>query len=227
MPEGTPDTPACSAPGDRWATAMRAPGAAYDSLVIGRLDGNEAPLVVSPAASLNNVAWSRDGQSLIVASDREGGWDLWRFDIASRRFERLTDDHGSFGREVQTGSGRWLYYARLDQRGLWRRALDAGGRPAGPPQSVSDRLDADDWGNWQWHDGALWLVERTPDGDRLLRCDEAGRDAKVVHNYPARLVRRFRSVSIADGGALVLSTGGAPQADIVRLRGPRSTRPGN
>jgi Tol biopolymer transport system component/DNA-binding winged helix-turn-helix (wHTH) protein len=226
MPEGTPDTPACSASGDGWAVAMRAPGAAFDSLVIGHLNGNDAPLVVSPSASLNNVAWSHDGQSLIVASDRENGWDLWRFDIASRRFSRLTDDHGSFGREVQTSAGRWLYYARLDQRGLWRRALDAEGRPAGPPQPVTERLDADDWGNWQWHDGALWLLERTSAGDRLLHSDELGRDAQVARSFPARQVRRFRSMSIAESGTLVLSTGGAPQADIVRLRGPRGTRAG-
>lgn len=220
LPPGTPDTAACSPTEARWATAVRPPRAASDSLVIGRLDSDEPPLVLAQQAGINNVNWSLDGRSLIVASDREGGWDLWRFEIATQRFERLTDDNGSFGREVQTAGGRWLYYARSSERGLWRRAL-VDGRPAGRPQQVSDRLDPEDWGNWDWYDGALWLLQRGAAADDLLRSDESGGNARVVRSFPPRQVRRFRSLAIAAGDRVIVSASGAPQADIVRLDGPR------
>lgn len=220
LPPGTPDTAACSPQEARWATTLRPPGADTDSLVIGHFDGDEPPLVLPQSSALNNAIWSLDGRSLIVASDRDGSWELWRFELASRRFARLTDDHASFGREVQTPGGRWLYYARTGKRGLWRRAL-ASGRPPGPPEAVTDRLDPEDWGNWQWYGGALWLLQRGSAEDQLLRCDEKGREAQVVRSFAPRQVRQFRSLAIAAGDVLIVSKVGTPQADVVRLAGPR------
>lgn len=219
LPPGTPDTASCSPREPRWATTLRPPGADSDSFIIGRLDNREPPLVLAQSSTLNNVIWSLDGRSLIVSSDRNGSWDLWRFDLASRRFDQLTDDHASFGREVQTPTGRWLYYARTGQRGLWRRAL-ADGHPPGPPQPVTDRLDPEDWGNWQWYDGALWLLQRGSAADHLLRCDEAGRNVQIVRSFAPRQVRQFRSLAIAAGDVLITSNVATPQADIVRLAGP-------
>ncbi|HSI59286.1 MAG TPA: hypothetical protein VLA16_17120, partial [Ideonella sp.] len=233
MPPGIPEPAACLAGGSRFATSLRPPGAAFDQLVFGDLGGGP-PQLYSEAAHFTNLTWGLDGRSAIVASDRGHGgsagastpddgagsdWDLWRFELGSRRLQRLTDDHASFGREVELGGGRWLYYARLGQPGLWRRALAADGSSAGPPQAVTDRLATDDWGNWLWHAGALWLVERAASEDRLLRLATDG-SAKTVLALPRGFVRPYSSLSIGDDGVALLTVSGPRQADIMRIGPP-------
>ncbi|MCD2343239.1 winged helix-turn-helix domain-containing protein [Ideonella azotifigens] len=219
LPPGTPDPPGCSATEPRFATSLRAPGAQHDALVIGRLDRDEPLQVLPQTGGYNSVSWSLDGRSLLVASGRGGGWDLWRFDLQRHDFQRLTDDQGHFGREVRTRSGLWLYYARLGKPGLWRRPLDQVGR-TGAPTLVTDALGSEDWANWQWHDGALWLVERGPEQDQVVRRDELGAAPRIAFTLPPGQLRLYRSFAITPQGEVVASMSGPRQADIVRLEGP-------
>ncbi|HSI47232.1 MAG TPA: winged helix-turn-helix domain-containing protein [Ideonella sp.] len=219
LPPGTPDPPGCSASEPRFATSLRAPGAQHDALVIGRLDRDEPLQVLPQTGGYNSVSWSLDGRSLLVASDRGGGWDLWRFDLQRHDFQRLTDDRGHFGREVRTRSGLWLYYARLGKPGLWRRPLDDAGR-TGAPALVTESLGSEDWANWQWHDGALWLVERGREHDQVVQRNELGAAPRVAFTLPPGQLRLYRSFAITPQGEVVASMSGPRQADIVRLEGP-------
>ena len=87
-------------------------------------------------------AWSADGKSVYFASRRSGSWQLWRMDAATRRFSPVTTDGGYASRE--SPDGKWLFFTRADQPGIWRQP--AGG---GPPERVFDRLEPEDWANWQ------------------------------------------------------------------------------
>jgi Tol biopolymer transport system component/DNA-binding winged helix-turn-helix (wHTH) protein len=228
LPEGTPDPPGCAADSARFASTLRAPGASSDAILLGRLDRDDALQVLPQQASFNSAVWSLDQRSLVIASDRQadqtdrraGGWDLWRYDLATQQFQRLTDDQGNFGREVRTASGLWLYYTRLGKPGLWRRSLDAAGRTQGVAEAITDQLGIEDWGNWQWHDGALWMVERGAERDRIVRRDERGGAPQIAFTLPPGYLRLYRSFSLTQAGVVIASVAGPRQADIVRLAAP-------
>lgn len=215
MPSGTPEPPACSPLGRRYASSLRREGAAHDSIVIGSLAAGQAPQVFDEQSSVRAVTWSRDGRSLILGSDRSGDWDLWRYEPDSRRYTRLTDDQGRFGREVSIGGRDWLYYTRLSVPGLWRRPIDGSGT-VGAPEMVDADLPIDDWGNWQWYRDALWRVQRSPEHDRLVRRDADG-VSNTVLELPARSIRAYRSLAIGADGVALLTIAGPAQMDIMRV----------
>lgn len=219
LPPGTPEPAGCAADEPRWATTLRPPGSATDLLLLGRLNRDEPPQAIPLDGNYGNVTWALDKRSLLLAGDRGGRRELWRFDLASHQFLRLTDDHGQFGQEVQAPDGRWLYYTRQNEAGLWRRPLDAQGG-SGTAQRVHAGLSPEDWGNWQWHEGALWLVLRGKKQDRVVRLDADGQHETLAFTLPAGWLRRFRSFSLAPNGTLVASVSGPLQADVVRLAGP-------
>lgn len=215
LPAGTPEPPACSPQTGGYATSLRREGAAHDSIVIGSLALGQAPQVSDQPSSVRALTWSLDGRSLILGSDRSGDWDLWRYQPDNGRYTRLTDDQGRFGREIQADGRNWLYYTRLSLPGLWRRAIAADGT-VGAPESVDSELPIDDWGNWQWFDGALWIVQRSPGHDRLVRRDAGGR-ATTVLELPPRSIRGYRSLSIDASGIALLTIAGPAQMDIMRV----------
>ena len=217
LPAGTPEPPSCSPDGRRYVTSLRRAGASGDSLVLGLLRGDAAPRVIDTPHGLRGVSWSLDGESLIVSSDREGDWDLWRFDPGSGAYARLTHDGGRFGREVQLGARRWLYYTRLTSPGLWRRPLDGAGD--GAAEQVLDDLQAQDWGNWQWQAQVLWRVRRTPEHDEVLRRSLNGAD-EVVLSLPSRRIGAYRSLAVDAQGIALLTVNGPPQADLMRIPAP-------
>jgi Tol biopolymer transport system component/DNA-binding winged helix-turn-helix (wHTH) protein len=214
MPAGTPEPPVCSE-GGRYATSLRREGAAHDSIVIGSLAAGQAPQVIDQTSSVRALTWAVDGRSLILGSDRSGDWDLWRYEPDTARYTRLTDDQGRFGREIAIDGHNWLYYTRLSVPGLWRRAIAADGS-VGAPESVDAQLPIDDWGNWQWARGALWIVQRSADHDRLVR-READGSSKTVLELPARSIRAYRSLSIDANGIALLTIAGPAQMDIMRV----------
>lgn len=215
MPSGTPEPPACSPQGGRYATSLRREGAAHDSIVVGSLVAGQAAQVIDQPSSVRALTWAPDGRSLILGSDRSGDWDLWRYEPDAARYTRLTDDQGRFGREVLIDGRNWLYYTRLSVPGLWRRPI-AGDGAIGAPESVDAALPIDDWGNWQWFDGALWIVRRSAEHDRLLRLAADGA-AQTVLELPTRSIRAYRSLSIDGKGVALLTIAGPAQMDIMRV----------
>ena len=218
LPAGTPEPASCAPHSGRYATTLRREGAVHDSIVIGDLATGEAPKIYDENSSVGSVTWGVDGRTLVLASDRGGNWDLWRFDPHSGSYARLTDDQGRFGREVLIGKQRWLYYTRLNVSGLWRRPIDDDGRP-GAAERVLDDLAAEDWGNWQWHDGAVWRIRRDPAHDQLVRRDVNGSE-RVVLSLPPHSVRAYRSLSIDPNQHVLLTISGSGQADIMRIPAP-------
>jgi Tol biopolymer transport system component len=79
------------------------------------------------------VAWSRDGEWLYFASDRDGGWQLYRMrpEAPDDPPEQMTVDGGMAGQESPDGS--YLYVSRPERAGLWRLTL-------GPDRAVDEPL---------------------------------------------------------------------------------------
>jgi hypothetical protein len=138
---------------------------------------------------------SRDGSAIWFASDRSGSWQVWRLPAGGGAAHRVTRGGGYTARE--SPDGRWLYFTRWDEPGLWRRALAgdgaADGAGAAAERVLADGIDArrrDDWAltsegvyyvdHGSAEDGAgvhlaLWsperraVVRRTPLGGEPVR----------------------------------------------------------
>jgi Tol biopolymer transport system component/DNA-binding winged helix-turn-helix (wHTH) protein len=84
------------------------------------------------------VAWSRDGEWLYFASDRDGGWQLYRMmpEAPDAPPEQMTTEGGIAGQE--SPDGRYLYVSRPERAGLWRLTPGAGGSADAPLKVVDD-----------------------------------------------------------------------------------------
>ncbi len=109
-----------------------------------------------------------DGRGLIVASTREGNYDLYRFEFDTGRFDRLTDFPGQDIRPRLSPDGRWIAFVRNDGN------YDVFVMPAhgGTPRSITDHPERDDYPAW------------SPDGRHLVMvCERRGRYDLFL--YPA------------------------------------------
>ncbi|MGH9621696.1 MAG: winged helix-turn-helix domain-containing protein [Bryobacteraceae bacterium] len=77
-------------------------------------------------------AWTRDSQSIIFESDREGNFHLYRQRLNGRTAEKLTEMAGEQVVPQTTPDGHWVLYAWMRRRvpsfadALYRSALDGG-----------------------------------------------------------------------------------------------------
>ncbi|MBK8049781.1 MAG: serine/threonine-protein kinase [Anaerolineales bacterium] len=63
--------------------------------------------------------WAPDGKFLIYMSQRNGNWDLYRLDLATRDEVRLTDNPAQDGLPSVSPDGKWVAFAS-DRAGFWQ-----------------------------------------------------------------------------------------------------------
>lgn len=209
VPQGSLGLPAWSPLDARYAITLRPSGQAHDQIYIGDAAGDSLRQAVHDEHDYQNVNWEPGGRSLLVGSNRGGGWELWRYDIDSGAFEQLTRAGGEYGQVV----GPWLYHSRHGMAGLWRlRPGDAA------PQAVVPDLAVDDWGNWRIVGSMLYYVARTPQYDQVRSRDLDSGAERVILSLPGNSIRYYNSFSVTADGRMVLTVLGRRQADIVALR---------
>jgi len=100
--------------------------------------GSTAQLL-EPEFKANVVNLDNSSNSLIFSSNRSGDWQLWRFDLAKKQLNQLTEDGGYSGIIYEND----LYFSRYHQPGLWRKPL-----PKGEAELLIPDLDVVNWLNW-------------------------------------------------------------------------------
>jgi len=206
---GVASIPAVSPVDARYAVPMQLPGQSAESIFVA--DDASAPLraVLKDGNDYSTVSWLPDGSGLVVGSNRDGGWALWRLRFADGDMHKLTSVPAMYG--VMDANGV-LYYSRRDEPGLWRQL------PGRSAQRIVDDLGVDDWGNWALHGDTLIYLLRDPEHDRLMQSRPDGSGAHELIALPRNAVRYYRSVSVMPDGRLILTMLGRRQADIVALR---------
>jgi Tol biopolymer transport system component/DNA-binding winged helix-turn-helix (wHTH) protein len=97
--------------------------------------------------------WSRDDQTIYFRSNRGDRWQLWRISAAGGEPQPVTTGDGIVPQESL--DGRWLYYTRGDEDGLWRVPPKGGAET-----QVLSQPAAGYWGYWQVTSRGIFYLDR-------------------------------------------------------------------
>jgi Tol biopolymer transport system component/DNA-binding winged helix-turn-helix (wHTH) protein len=96
-----------------------------------------------PGSDNLSPSWSRDGKWIYFASKRGGeAFQAWKIPSTGGSPKQLTT-HGGIA-PIESIDGRYLYYSKYEQRGIWRMPLQGGGEET---EVLSD-VDSGSWPNW-------------------------------------------------------------------------------
>lgn len=96
-----------------------------------------------PGSDNLSPSWSHDGKSIYFASKRGGeAFQIWKMPFAGGAPKQLTKRGGIS--PVESFDGRYLYYSKYEQDGIWRMPLQDGGEES---EVLSD-IDPGSWPNW-------------------------------------------------------------------------------
>jgi Tol biopolymer transport system component len=157
-------------------------------------------------------AWSPDGRAIYFGSTRSGEWQIWRLELDGGSEQQVT---ANGGRVAQVSpDGRFLYYGKPAEPGLWRLELLGG---ATTEERVLDELEPVDWNNWQLLERAIYYVRRpVPDEPEIVRLDFATGERELVVRVPDLLYKSGIWVA-PDESELLYSRVGTAEADIMLL----------
>lgn len=203
---------AWSPAGPQYAATGREPGTPHDQLYIGDAKSGALKALTADAFDYRNPTWEPDGRALLVSSNRGDAVEIWRYEIDSNNFTRLTYGGGLHAQQA----GDWLYYTRPDLAGLWGRPL----KGTNTPKLIVPDLAADDWGSWQIDKDTVYYVTRTADSDLVVARSLDSDDRKVIVTLPRNAIRIYKSLTLAGDDEIVITMLGRRQVDIVALNLP-------
>ncbi len=133
----------------------------YEDIYVVEVSGGQPHLVPTfPGANNGTPNWSRDGLWIYFHSDHEGTpFQLWKVPFKGGPPVRVTKNGGVYG--VESDDGRFLYYSKYTEPGIWRMPV-AGGEEI----EILKQPHADDW-YCRWaltRDGIYFLSDDPPNG---------------------------------------------------------------
>jgi len=98
----------------------------YYEIYVIEVPGGQPRLVTTfPGADNGAPNWSRDGQWIYFYSAHENGpFQLWKVPVKGGSAVKVTRNGGVYA--IESDDGRFLYYAKFEQPGLWKMPLDGG-----------------------------------------------------------------------------------------------------
>ena len=112
-------------------------------IYVAEIPGGLPHLIPTIAGSDNlSPSWSRDGKWLYFASKRgTEPFQVWKMPVEGGSPIRITRNGGIS--PVESPEGRYLYYSKYEQGGVWRVPL-----PGGQETEVLKDVDGGAWPNW-------------------------------------------------------------------------------
>lgn len=151
--------------------------------------------------SVNDIVprWSIDDQTVFFRSNRGGRWQIWKVSAHGGEPQPVTTDDGIVPQE--SPDGKWLYYTRGDESGLWRVPISGGDETMVLPQPAAGY-----WGYWQvTAQGIFYLdVSHIPVTIRLF--DPSSGQTRTFATL-RQVPPQYQGISVAKSGKLLLMTG--------------------
>ena len=122
-------------------------------------DGRPRLVPTFPGGDNGAPNWSRDGQWIYFYSDHQGRpFQLWKVPFKGGPPVRVTRNGGLYA--IESDDGRFLYYSKFTQPGIWRMPL-AGGEEV----RILDEPGSRQWFSWALSpNGIYFLGGYPPDG---------------------------------------------------------------
>lgn len=152
-------TPRWSPDGGRIAFEARTDEGA-DIYITDANGGQPRRLTTAPADDLA-PSWSRDSTTVYFSSNRTGGWEVWKIPSDGGSASQVTYRGGY--NAFESPDGRFLYYAKRGEPGLWRYGLQNGEDET----LVLGALEPFDWGNWALTDRGIYFIRRAVTGPTI------------------------------------------------------------
>ena len=126
----------------------------YDVYVLAVPDGRPRRLVTFPDADNGAPNWSRDGKWIYFYSTHEKGpLQLWKVSFQGGTPVRVTQNGGEYATESE--DGRYLYYSKFGQAGIWRMPLNGGDE-----ERVLDQPEGYLWFNWALASDGIYFLNK-------------------------------------------------------------------
>lgn len=158
--------------------------------------GRPRPLATLPGADNVAPSWSRDGKWIYFTSDYKSGlFDLWKVPLPNGSPVRVTNNGGVYG--VESVDGRFLYYAKLEAPGVWRRSLNGG-----EETRILDKSGGILWYDWALARNGIYFLDTAAEPKEAIEFldFESGKTTPV--GYPDKPV--IWGVTVSPDGRYIL-----------------------
>jgi len=109
-------------------------------------------LTTIPGADNLSPGWSRDGKWLYFASKRGSEpFQLWKIPVQGGSPIKLTKNGGIS--PVESPDGRFLYYSKYEEGGVWRMPLQGG-----PETEVLNEVEGGGWPDWALSSDGIYFL---------------------------------------------------------------------
>lgn len=96
--------------------------------------------------------WSADGKFIYFASNRDGAWQTWKVPAAGGQPQQVIMNGGYLA--MESPDGKWLYFTKADDSGLWR--MPSGG---GPDTHILPQPADGFWGYWAVTTSGIYFLD--------------------------------------------------------------------
>lgn len=127
----------------------------YNIYVVDVPGGRPRLLPTFPESDNGAPNWSRDGKWIYFYSTHEKGpIQLWKVPFQGGTPARVTRNGGVYASESY--DGRFLYYSKLEQPGIWKMPLNGG-----QEEQILDQPEGLRWFNWALSPAGLYFLNPT------------------------------------------------------------------
>ena len=153
-----------------------------------------------PAAQASNEvlpSWSEDGRWLYFASNRTGGWQVWKMPSTGGPAVQVTH-HGGYAAS-ESPDGAFLYYAKgLNVPGLWRVPTSCG-----EEVEVVGSMEA---GYWAAVDNGIYYLDTTAKKPGIAYLDTTTHRTPRVFDLENRPARQGPGLAVSPDRKTILYT---------------------
>lgn len=151
--------------------------------------------------SVNDIVprWSIDDQTVFFRSNRGGRWQIWKVSAHGGEPQPVTTDDGIVPQE--SPDGKWLYYTRGDESGLWRVPVSGGDETM-----VLQQPAAGYWGYWQVTAQGIFYLDSSHMPAVIRLFDPSSGQTRTFASL-RQVPPQYQGISVAKNGKLLLMTG--------------------